>query len=167
MPSALVQVADAVTAAIAGHDFGIKFECERSYPNWDLKLEEAGCLRVDVVPVRHISSTPAGRGGPDVNPINYRCAVDIGVRKKFGFSDQRATDGRTVIAEIDRLVELVEQIHGFISAWQQRNILSNIKWGETDIRASYVGDHLKDWPQFTGLIGLTFTAKVDVDTSNW
>jgi hypothetical protein len=165
MPSALVQVADAVTAAIAGHDFGIEFEAERSHADWEFELKDAKCLKVDVVPLKYLSSTLSGRGGPDVNPVNYQCSVGIAIRKKFGPGEQDPATGRTEKEEVDRLIYLVEQMHGFISSWTQRTAMAGTKWSETNIRETYDAKHLHDWRQFTGLIDLTFTAKVDVDTS--
>jgi hypothetical protein len=164
--AAIVRVADAITAAIAGHNFGIEFVTERSYADWKFELDKSNCLRVDVVPMRHTSAEMNARGGPDINHISYQCVIGIGIRKRFDQGDQEAINGRVALSEIDRLVLLTEQIHGFVCSWEKRNILAGITWEETEIRATYVGEHLRDWRQYTGLIDLTFTAKVDVDTSS-
>lgn len=151
MPSALVQVADAVTAAIAGHDFGIEFACERSYPDWDSELKETGCLRVDVLPVRHTESTLNTRGS-----VAYNCLTEIGIRRKFGQGEQQVVNGRIELSEVDRLVYLVEQIHELLCGWDKRQLAADIAWQDTEIRASYVPPHLKDWRQFTGIIAATY-----------
>lgn len=151
MPSALVQVADAVTAAIAGHDFGIQFECERSYPNWDLKLEDADCLRVDVVPAELVRSDI-----DDHKSAVYDCAIDIGVRKRFDQNDQEPLTGRIEKTEVDRLIYLVEQIHDYFCDDGKRELADNMNWRSTVVRAAYIREHLKDWRQFTGIIRITY-----------
>lgn len=147
----LVQVAEAVKAAIVAHDFGIAFECNRCYPDLDEKLKNAGKLRVDLVPFGHPVSELASRGS-----TSYRCTVQIVTRKRFDFGDQQVDSGRIEPAEIDRLILLEEQIHEFLCHEDQRELRANMNWQAMKITDTYLTKHLREMQQFTGLMLVTY-----------
>lgn len=152
MPSAvLVQVAEAVAAELREHDFGVTFDAiERNWADFEVELEELNTLRCDVVGVL-----------PEVDfdtreSLNYVCPVDIVIRKRFGQADQ--TDcGRIEIAEIDRLVLLVEQINELFCDPDGKRLATfdSATWKATDIRACASRDHLKK-RMFLGVIRVTY-----------
>lgn len=154
--AALVYVADLVTDVLNDAQFGegVEFTAERSYADWDLMLEDADELRVDVVPVGHATSDLNSRGNS-----GYLVTLNIGIRKRFGQAESDQQTGRIDKAEVDRLVLLVEQIHELLCSYQQRNLASNVAWRETKITDTYVAAHLRQDRQFTGLILCTFHVK--------
>lgn len=160
MPAVLVLAAEAVLLAIQGHTFSLPFEAERSYANWDLKLEDAAGLRVDVVPVFNPNSEMDSRGS-----LKYELAVDVGVRKRLGL-DAQAESGQIDVEEIDRLVFLVEELHEFFLG-RRLNDESNAIWTAVDIRAAYIPRHLKELRQFTGLIRLSFESSGRVSSDQF
>src|SRR5262245_24348316 len=105
----LTRIAEGVLAEVSKGQFSQDFEAERSYADWELPLEEADCLRVDVVPVSNMPVALQTRGD-----ASYKPSVDIVVRRKFGVPDQEERRGRIAIEEIDALVGLVEEIHQFL-----------------------------------------------------
>ena len=105
MTAKIVQLADAVTAALAEAEFTVQFVPERSYADWTMQLEDTDALHVDVVIVGHEATELDDRGD-----ISYVDAIDIGIRYKFG-PEAREPDGRLRNADVDALVALVEEIH--------------------------------------------------------
>jgi hypothetical protein len=152
LPAAIVEVADAVKDAIEAHDFGVSFLCERSWADWSLELEDADCLRVDVVPVGY---SEADIGASD-NRVAYACQVDVAIRKRFGMSEQSALNGRIEDAQLDRLALLTEQIFEHLTKRAQRRLSSEITY--SDARVLWQGNkrHLKEWRQYSGLIRMTY-----------
>lgn len=150
--AAIVRVADAVTAAISGNDFGVEFETERSYADWKQALEELDCLRVDVVPVIHNEADVSTRD----NRVDYTCQVDVAIRKRFNQSDQNAVDGRVANSEIDRLVLLVEQIFEFLTHPDRRRLSDSITWESAKVLWTCNRKDLRDNRQFTGLVRYTY-----------
>lgn len=146
----LVQVAEVVAGEIRDHNFGLTFDVERNWADFDVELEEIGKLRCDVVGVVHAGSELDDRGS-----TNYKCPVDIVIRKRFGQNDQ--TDcGRIEVAEIDRLVLLVEQIHEFLCSEDMRRLGDfDATWESTEIRACASRVHLQK-RMFLGVIRVTY-----------
>jgi hypothetical protein len=161
----LVATADAVTRVLndapAGA-FSQKFEAVRSYADWELPLEESspldGRVLVDVVPV----STPAMALETPVS-ISYQVQVDVVVRKRLG-PDSRDASGRYLLASIDPLVLLVEQINERFTPVRFATP-DNVSWdAETGNRilAAYKPSHLREHHQFTGIVRLGFKAHKEV-----
>jgi hypothetical protein len=93
--------------------------------------------------------------------VGYQCDIDIGIRKRFEFDDQENT-GRLKTSEIDPLVLLVEQMHELFCG-EHRVLADDIHWRQTDIRATYIAEHLRLHRQFTGIIRIRFDAHKDLD----
>ena len=151
------KVAEAVAAELVNGPFSVPFEVERSYADWEWPLDDTdqGGLRVDVVPVNNPATELETRGS-----VSYKVATDIVIRKKFAANEQEAGTGRIDIAEIDGLVRLVLEINAhFLKG--RLDTYSKAVWDETAIRAAYIGKHLREHRQFTGVVRVTF----DVSTS--
>ena len=162
MPALLVQVADAVAELLteASFGFGLEFVAQRSYPPKDLELKALDTLRVDVVPVNHDESLLPTRG----TVAEYVCSVDIGIRKKWRRPERDADTGQVEQAEMDRLVELVEQIHDYLIDPAHRRLprgtaALDATWEGTRIRATYIPRHYRELQQFTALIRVSYRAR--------
>ena|SRR5688500_7931214 len=163
MPAVLTLVADAVAELLteASHEFGLEFVATRSYPPKDEPLAALNSLRVDVVPVNHDDSGIVDRG---TGSTNYLCSVDIGIRKKFSRSERDSDTGQVEQAEMDRLIELVEQVHDYLTDVENRRLPRgtvglDATWENTRIRAAYMPRHYREWQQFTGLIRVSYRAR--------
>lgn len=154
--AALVYVADLVAAALNAHNFGegVEFKAERSYADWDLPLEDAEQLHIDVVPMNHAASELNSRGN-----AGYNVTVNIGVRKRFDPAESEQLTGRVSLAEVDRMVQLLEQIHEHLCGYEKRVLASNVAWQKSEITDSYVAEHLRQHRQYTGLILCTYRVK--------
>ncbi len=106
-----------------------------------------GVLHVDVVPVIHSTSELETRGS-----IYYEIEVDIGIRKRFDTADQDGTTGRILIAKIDELALLVEQVFEHLCELELPTFTADHAWIETKIRQTFVRKHLRENRQFTGLL---------------
>lgn len=157
MGAVLVDVCEAVKDELELGSFVFAIEPERSYADWDEKLEDLDDLRVDVVPVGVRLTQLDARG-----ELIYQCEIDVGVRKRFSADDHDDATGRIERSEIDDLVLLVEQMHEyFVDADNNGRRLTNYAaavWQECSIRASYVREHLRELQQFTGIIRVTYEA---------
>lgn len=145
----LVAVAKEVEALIDAASFSSEFELERSYADWDLELEEADCVRVDVVPVGHESTELTSK-----RYLEYEIQIDVAIRKRFDVTDQ-TDEGRIDVEEIDALVRLTEEMSEFFMADRFTN-LTDTAWSSTDIKAAPVKQHLRAMRQFTGIVRLGF-----------
>jgi hypothetical protein len=142
--------------------FGQKFEAVRSYADWELPLEDSGPLDgrvlVDVVPV----STPATEIETRAS-ISYQMQVDIVVRKRLG-PENRDAAGRYLLASIDPLVLLVEQINERFTPVRFATP-DHVAWDAeagNRILAAYKPSHLREHHQFTGIVRLGFKAHKEV-----
>jgi hypothetical protein len=155
MASVLVTVAEAVKDELALGSFVRTIAPERSYADWDEELTDAGLLHVDVVPVRVADTQLAARG-----ELQYSCEVDIGVRYRFSQEEREQYSGRVSVAEVDALVDLVEQFHEYFTdadnAGRRLSTYTAATWQATDIRASYSRDMLRTLGQFTGVVRVTY-----------
>lgn len=164
MTAVLVQLAEAITAELAAASFdGLSFDPVRSYADWELELRELNVLNVDVVPVAYDETDLDGRGS-----VGYACSIDIGVRKRFGQSDLEKC-GSVVLAEIDRLVLFVQELHEFfIKASSDTTIgrrlqnYTDASWRETRITSTYSQKHLRDMQMFLGIVRVTYDAGKDL-----
>jgi len=137
----IVKIADEVAADLNGHGFGEAFTAVRSYhPTADLKdLRE---LRVTVVP----KSEGLVLAGRDSDLVTYD--VDIGVQKKLS----AGTPGGSDAAEIDALLELVEEICQFLN----RRGADGAVWVGTANDPIYMPEHLEQLRQFTSVITVSY-----------
>lgn len=158
--AALVYVADLVTAALNAHDFGegVDFKADRNYADFDVPLEDLDELRLDVVPMNHVTSELIARGA-----VGYDVNVNIALRKRFTPSETEPGNGRVDVAEVDRLVLLLEQIHEHLCGYQERELDDDVSWTDTKITDSYVVEHLRVNRQYTGLILCTFHVTRDLE----
>jgi hypothetical protein len=161
--AALVYVADLVAAALNAHDFGegVQFQAERSYADWDLKLEDANELHVDVVPVNLPSAVLNSRGN-----AGYDVTVDVGLRKRFTQQESEEHTGRIDLAEVDRLVYLLEQMHELLCGYDKRVLASNVAWQASTITDAFVPEHLRQNRQYTGLMRLTYRVKRELEAAS-
>jgi hypothetical protein len=151
----LVSTADAVLNVLADHRFSQEFAPLRSYADWELPLEDAGDLRVDVVPAGSPEMELETRGS-----IGYTPQVDIVVRKRLA-QEQQEADGTLILPEIDDLVLLVQEIAEYFMADRLAEF-EGAAWERTQILAAFKSSHLRQYRQFTGIIRLTFKAQTDL-----
>jgi len=148
-----LDIADAVTTALKAGTFSQSISPVRSYAEWDDALEDLDELHCDVVPLQTGPVTVLQeRGG-----VEYMCQIDIGLRKRFGTSDQETQTGRVDIEEIDGLKLLLQEIAEFFMT--DRLTDTNLAtWQETNIQQSWSRPHLKNFRQYFGFVRLTFLA---------
>lgn len=165
-----VAVGKAVTNHLLAADLSQLATIERSYADWELKLEtmdllelqqDIDKLRIDVVvhtTLQELSMVSRGA-------VRYVVPVDIAVRRKFGADKADDATGRVRIEEVDKLVKLVQEINLLFS--QQR--LAEFQYavwdgekGGTSILACPQQSHLREKRQFTGLVRVFFRADVSL-----
>lgn len=147
----IVDIAEKIKDALNAGTFSVTFTAERSYAQWEEQLEDLDTLRVDVVPLQ---------AGPATNietrsEVEYLAEIDIGVRKRFGRSEQEAETGRVDSTEIDDLVLLVQEIAEFFTTDRLTDTNTGI-WQTTEIKQSWSRKHLREMRQFFGFVRLTF-----------
>jgi hypothetical protein len=148
----LVAVAEAIKEELNAQPqtFTLPFDAVRSYDT-ETELEDLDTLHVDVVPVKApISLETQGS-------VEYRSAVDIGVRKKFGQADRDAS-GAIDIAKIDQLILLVQQIAEALIE-MRLTAHPDAAWQSTEVRVWYVPRHLRELGQFTGIVRVEFATQ--------
>lgn len=158
MSAVLVTLADAITAELNAATWdGLAPNWERSYADWDIGLKTIGQFKCDVVPVAYDETDLDGRGS-----VGYACSVDLGVRKKFGQEDLEKC-GKIVMAEIDRLVLFIEELHEFFIAPSDDTTIgrrlqdyTEASWRETTIRSTYSQKHLREMQMFLGIVRVTY-----------
>jgi len=135
----IINIADAVVAEMNGHTFSQAFTAVRTYDT-TLPLEDAGTLRVTVVP-KALTEEVASR---TTDQVDY--AIDVGVRKKPASVSN---------AELDLLVALVEEIRSF---FRRRRLTAypGAMCIRTPIEPVFAPEHLREYGQFTSILGLTF-----------
>jgi hypothetical protein len=140
----IVDIADAVAAALNGTGFSQIFTAQRAYvPTFDLKdMKE---LHVTVVP-RSVEMTAAARGF-EITDLQ----IDVAVQKKL------STTTTTDLAEIDALLGLVQEIAEFVRTTRQFGVAS---WVRTENVPIYSPQHLAEWGQFTSVLTLFLKAVV-------
>lgn len=151
--SVQVKLADAIAAQINAADaadFTISPNptAVRSWAEWDEKLENLNTLYVDVVPAG-ISSELNDRG-----ELVYTLETDIGVRKRFGQTDQASATGRINASALDELALLTEELHEFFAA-DRPTTEQQAVWTEVEYRAPYVRKHLRELRQWTSIVRVT------------
>lgn len=158
-----VSIAKAVEIRIRGTKFAQEFIVERSYADWDLKLEDLDTLemkdsdklRIDVV--NHSTGhaiEQVARG-----KLKFTVPIDIAIRKKFGPADSGGDTGRINLAAIDELMELTQRIYTLF-AHQELNGFPESTQEETEIMVAPFREHLRELRQFTSIVRVTFAAHV-------
>lgn len=157
-PAELVSVADAIVAELANlvSEHVGEIEPVRSYADWAEELKDLGDFRVDVVPVGYPEEEADSRGS-----IGYRCAVDVGVRKKFAQAD-RESSGRIKLAEIDKLVGLVQEIHTFLFN-RRLSTYEGAAFREVKFRVVCSRKHLRDDGLFLGVVRVFYDVSAEVE----
>lgn len=155
-----VSIAKAVEVKIRGTKFEQEFVLQRSYADWDLKLEnldqlemkDSDKLHVDVV--SHSSEQAvehAARG-----KLRFTVPIDIAVRRKLGPDDQDSDTGRLKLLAIDELMELTQRMYELF-AHQELNGFPEGTQEETTIEVAPFREHLRELRQFTSIVRVVFT----------
>lgn len=163
MPSVLIDASDAVTAALNDRDEftpSIEFTAERSYADWELALNDP-YLHIDVVPVGHSNKRGMESGIDSRSSFAYLPMIDIGIRKRFG-ADEQTEDGRIVLAEIDNLVALQEEIGEYLT-FLEIGDSGDFIWRDTEYRESCLWETLDSQRQYLGILRMTYEYVKDLD----
>lgn len=156
-------VAAAIAAELnAANSFVLDFQAERSYADWQLVLQDANELRVDVVPLS-AKLRDETRGSWE-----YTVAVNVCIRFRFDPQFQDDETGRMRIEEIDRLADLTQQIGEFFmpcQTSQDGRALSDLEEAVLDTTAPDGGvefpvigsaEHLQQHRMFLSIVRLTY-----------
>jgi hypothetical protein len=144
MAAVIVEIADAVVAALNAATLSQSFEAKRYYlPEFDLK--EMDTLHVSVLPAEldeEISDRTRDRA-------EYK--IHLAVQKRVTQQESPGLDHEA----IDGLMTLVEEIddlfrHQPLSGYEQAH------WVKSENKPIYDPKHLKEHGQFTSLLVLTF-----------
>jgi hypothetical protein len=134
--SIIADIADAVVAALNGHQFSQEFTAMRAYrPEYDLR--ELADLRVTVVP-KSVEMTTAGRGLAQSD-----IQIDLAVQRKLSSGDN---------AEIDALMGLVQEVAEFIRSTGR---FGDAVWVKTENSPIYAPEHLGEMRLFTSVLTVT------------
>ncbi len=141
MAAALVEIADAVVAALGAGSFSQPITATRKYlANYEIKDLESAVV-VTVIP-RNSASTPASR-----TTCQYDHTLDLAVQKKVSGSDE----------DLDALVGLVDEIE---KSLRLQTLVTTggrqAKWSGTTSEAAYDLKHLEEKRVFTAVMSLTY-----------
>ena len=137
----VIDIADAVTAELAGGQFSQAFTPERRVlPAFE--LADLAELKVTVVPKAVEIS------GSTRSVSRYDVQVDVGVQKKLGAD---------LDAEVAELVGLVDEIADFL---RQRPLAAApyAVWVRTVVEPVYAPEHLAERRAFTSVLTVTYRA---------
>ena len=138
--STILNIADAVTASLNAGSFNPALDAERHYqPAFD--LPDLAALKVSVVPKSVTIANATRESG------YFDCAVDIGVQKKI------ADD-----AEIDVLVELVEQIADHLRM-KRLNSFPEAAFVSIANEPVFAPEHLDTQRVFTSVLTVTYRVR--------
>ena len=132
----IVDTADAVVAALNGHEFSQSFTTQREY-RVEYNLKDMKDLRVTVVP-KAVEMATAGRGLAQ-NDIQ----IDLAVQKKLTAGDN---------PEIDTLMDLIQEIAEFVRATGR---FGDAVWVRAENTPIYSQEHLGEMRLFTSVLTLT------------
>ncbi len=162
MASAMIEVAKAIVTELNADpvtNFGHSFTAERSYGEWNRKLEDVGALKVDVVDAGYVSSEVWDRGDGVTPNMRHVVAVQIAIRQRFSPTSQKM-----LVADIDPLKTLCEEIHDFF-VFNELTGFTQATWvptaGDKPIEVSGAVEDMKEHHQFSGVVRLHFEV-VDV-----
>jgi hypothetical protein len=158
MSAVEVSIADAMVDGLASASLSQSFTPVRSYADWVQPLEHDDTLKestlyVDVVPVATGQEIEAA----SQVTLGYTCPIDVAVRYKFGQDKMDSDNGRVVLAEIDKLMLLVQEIHELFTLRRMQSFVE-AAWQGTKRLVAPHKPHLRDFRQFTGIVRVTFTA---------
>lgn len=135
----ILQIADAVVAALNADTFSQEFDAKRYYqPLFELK--DLKVLKVSVVP-RGLSIVQAAR---DKTAQDYQ--IDVAVQKKFSKGDN---------PELDPLMDLVEEIADFFR-FKRLPEFPEAVWVKTENAPVYSPEHMDQFRQFTSVVTFSF-----------
>lgn len=157
MTALLVQLADAVTERINSEDWSLDFLAKRSYADWELKLDQATELLVDVVPVSRKKLPIENRSLRD-----HQAVVHVGIRKKFPAETQDMATGRVEAAEVDTLIELAEDLETHFDHEDRLSRLPEAALVSSRLLGDYDRDLLYENRQFVSVLELTFRFETEV-----
>jgi hypothetical protein len=134
---------------------------ERSYADWEHKLEEAEieCNRVLVdviaktVEQKLVLATRAD--------ARYTVPVRIALRQRFG-PDRQGDKGRIRIEYLDQMAWLTQTVFECFSTQRLPEELASV-WRETKIPVSPITEHLRQMRQWTSVVEVQF----EVDKPIW
>ena len=136
----ITDIADAVTAELNGHDFGVPLAAVRSTKPPESDLAEMKTLHVTVVP-RGWDSQTASRS---MAQCDYQ--IDIGVQQKLATGDN---------PELDALVGLVERIAEYFRT-HRLTAMPEAVWVRNENVPLYAPEHMKELRQFTSVLTVTY-----------
>lgn len=141
----VIQIADAVAAALAGATLSQTFAVERAYiPAAD--LADLGSLRITVVP-QSLAMTPLSRGSDE-----FDYAVDVGIQKRV---DTAAASEDQVVAAVDPLMGFVEEVVDFFRG-QAAADFGPARFVGLENAPVYDPAHLFEKQVFTSVVTLRF-----------
>jgi hypothetical protein len=152
--SASLSVADAIVSLLNSHTFGVEFQAERNYADWDETLEEMDTLHVDVVPAGYKRAELVDRA-----TTGFLCLVNIAVRKRFDLNEQ-LDDNRIDQDAIDDLVTLSEAIHSALATRRLDTPNYDPIWQETEMSLQFDRKALREHRQFTAILRVGFLVPV-------
>ena len=166
-------VVDKIQASALEHDF----TPERSYADWELKLENMDLLDLRDIDKLHVDvvahTTQQQQDVSARGMARFIQPVDIAVRRKFGQDKQKEDTGRIKIEEIDALVLLVQQLclmftQVLLDVTDYPGAVWDSENGGTSILYNPDQKTLREKRQFTGLIRIFFRvdAPLNVSSSN-
>lgn len=156
MGSMIAAVGDALRDEIAGHDFGVEFESERSYGQWDDRLDELERrLRIDVVVVTVPVVEDVSQASQE--DVEYKLNYDVVIRKLLnGEGDRDPIHNRIANDAVDRLVYVTEQVLEFLAKRPLAGY-DEASWESMRLRVVGWRKHLKEYGQFTSIIRVTYS----------
>lgn len=164
MPDAVsVSVAKAVTAMLADASLSQTFTPERSYADWAQPIEKDGVsdtniLYVDVVP----QATGMQAELDDRGSNEHTTYIDIAIRKRFGPEKHDDDTGRVLIAEVDAMMLLVQEVYELFMP-ERLEDFEDAVWNPeqgTRILVAPLKKHLYEFKQFTGIVRVGFLTSV-------
>ncbi|WP_458789185.1 hypothetical protein [Adonisia turfae] len=140
--SVIVEIADAVAAAINDGTYAEPVTAQRAYrPSFD--LEELGMLKVTVVP-RSVITANLARQQSQVD-----CTVDVGLQQRVDAGDD---------ARLDALLDLAEEIgdqlrHKRLTGYPQA------AWVSIEHEPVVAGEHLDERSTLTTVMSVTYRVR--------
>ncbi len=146
-----VSVANAVVSYLAAAGTTTSIDPERSYADWELALEDAETLHVDVALV----TSELGIGLSARGMERFVVPVDVAIRKRFGTDKQDDDTGRIDLANIDELMLLTQEVfEAFLP--HRLTTFTDAVWESTKVLVAADRDMLRTARQFTSVIRVTF-----------
>ncbi len=140
--SVIVEIADAVAAAINDGTYAETVNAERAYrPSFD--LEELGELKVTVVP-RSVNTANLARQQSQVD-----CTVDVGLQQRVDAGDD---------ARLDALLDLAEEIGDHLSHKRLPGY-PQAAWVSIEHEPVVAAEHLDERSTLTTVMSMTYRVR--------